>query len=97
MTYRTLTIYQVGATFALFYIGSDEGSRYRQIGVATATAISGPWTRSEGPLDLGVKSDANNPAACFEPDGSISMRSGVAASGRVSSSRRGSSTSNPAL
>ena len=66
-------IYQVGSTFALFYIGSDEGSRYRQIGVATATAVAGPWTRSDQPLDLGVKTDANNPAACFEPDGSIKL------------------------
>jgi hypothetical protein len=66
-------IYRVGATFVLFYIGSDEGSVYRQIGIASAGAITGPWTRSDRPLDLGVKTDANNPAACFEPDGSVKL------------------------
>ena len=66
-------IYQTGSTFVLYYIGSDEGSRYRQVGIATAPAVTGPWTRSDAPLDLGVKSDANNPAACFEPDGSVKL------------------------
>jgi hypothetical protein len=66
-------IYRVGMTFVLFYIGSDEGSRYRQIGVATASAIAGPWNRSDRPLDLGVKTDGNNPAACFELDGSVKL------------------------
>lgn len=66
-------IYRVGETFVLFYIGSDECTRYRQIGVATARDITGPWTRSDEPLDLGLKSDANNPAACFEPDGSVKL------------------------
>jgi formylglycine-generating enzyme len=66
-------IYRVGPTFVLFYIGSDEGARYRQIGVATAAAIAGPWTRSDRPLDLGVKTDSNNPAACFEADGSVKL------------------------
>ncbi len=66
-------IYRVGPTFVLFYNGADEGSRYRQIGVATAPAITGPWTRSTAPLDLGIATDANNPSACFEPDGSIKL------------------------
>ena len=66
-------VYRVGGSFLLFYIGSDVGSRYRQIGVATAARITGPWARSERPLDLGVKSDANNPAACFERDGSLRL------------------------
>lgn len=66
-------IYQSGSTFVLYYIGSDEGSRYRQIGIATAPAIGGPWTRSDAPLDLGVKSDANNPSAIFEADGSVKL------------------------
>jgi hypothetical protein len=66
-------IYRTGATFVLYYIGSDVGSRYRQIGIATAPAITGPWTRRDQPLDLGVASDANNPSACFEPDGSVKL------------------------
>lgn len=66
-------IYRVGDTFVLFYIGSDEGSAYRQIGVATAPDATGPWKRSEAPLDLGVATDANNPAACFAPDGSVRL------------------------
>jgi hypothetical protein len=66
-------IYKVKDTFVLFYIGSDEGLGYRQVGVATASAITGPWVRSAQPLDLGINSDANNPAACFEPDGSVKL------------------------
>lgn len=66
-------IYRVGHTFVLYYIGSDEGSRYREIGIATAPAVTGPWTRSDRPLDLGIRSDANNPAAHFEPDGSVKL------------------------
>lgn len=66
-------IYQVGDKFILFYIGSDVGQSYRQIGCATAPAITGPWTRSDHPLDLGCASDANNPSACFEPDGSLKL------------------------
>lgn len=66
-------IYRVGNLFVLFYIGSDIGSAYRQIGYATAPTISGPWTRSAQPLDLGCATDANNPAACFEPDGSLKL------------------------
>ena len=66
-------IYHVGSTFVLFHNASEEGSRYRQIGVVTAPAVTGPWTRSDRPLDLGVASDANNPAAWFEPDGSVKL------------------------
>ena len=66
-------IYKVGDTFVLYYIGSDVGSTYRQIGIATAKAITGPWTRSDQPLNLGVVSDANNPSACFEADGSVKL------------------------
>ena len=66
-------IYQVGGTFALFYIGSDVGSSHRQIGIATASSVAGPWTRRDKPLDLGLISDANNPAAWFEPDGSVKL------------------------
>jgi hypothetical protein len=66
-------IYQVGDKFVLFYIGSDVGATYRQVGYATASAITGPWTRGEHPLDLGCATDANNPSACFEPDGSLKL------------------------
>jgi hypothetical protein len=66
-------IYRVGETFVLYYNASKEGSHYRQIGIATAPAVTGPWTRSDRPLELGIRSDANNPAACFEPDGSVKL------------------------
>jgi hypothetical protein len=66
-------IYKVGDTFVLFYIGSDAGSNRRQIGIATASSIAGPWMRRDEPLDLGLASDANNPAAWFEPDGSVKL------------------------
>lgn len=66
-------IYRVGADFVLFYNASEEGSRLRQIGVATAPAVTGPWSRSDRPLDLGVASDANNPAAYFDPDGRVRL------------------------
>ena len=66
-------IYKSGDTFVLYYIGSEVGSRHRQIGIATAKAIAGPWTRREQPLDLGVAGDANNPSACFEADGSVKL------------------------
>lgn len=66
-------IYRAGDGFALFYNASDEGSPYRQVGVATAPSVEGPWSRSDTPLDLGIESDANNPAALFEPDGSVKL------------------------
>lgn len=66
-------ICKVGGTFVLFYIGSDVDSSYRQIGIATASSIAGPWTRQDKPLDLGLAADANNPAAWFEPDGSVKL------------------------
>ena len=66
-------IYKVGGTFVLFYIGSDIGSRYRQIGIATAPSVAGPWTRRDKPLDLGLNVDANNPAAWIEPDGRVKL------------------------
>lgn len=59
--------------FLLYYIGSREGSRHREIGLATAENIAGPWQRPERPLDLGVQCDANNPAALLEADGSVKL------------------------
>jgi hypothetical protein len=67
------SVYKTGSTFVLFYIGSERGSRHRQIGIATANAIGGPWSRREQPLDLGIATDANNPAALFEPDGIVKL------------------------
>ena len=67
------SIYKVGDTFVLYYIGSDVGSSFRQIGIATARPVVGPWTRRDQPLDLGLAGDANNPAAWFEPDGSVKL------------------------
>jgi hypothetical protein len=66
-------IYEHRGKFWLFYIGSDHGSFYRQIGVAVADRITGPWQRPDQPLDLGIACDANNPAALFEPDGSVKL------------------------
>jgi hypothetical protein len=66
-------IYKTGKAYVLFYIGSDEGSSYRRIGYASAAAVTGPWIRNDQPLDLGIASDANNPAACFDPDGSLKL------------------------
>jgi hypothetical protein len=66
-------IYKVGETFVLYYNASAVASRYRQIGIATAPSVTGPWTRRDKPLDLGLAADANNPAACFEPDGSVRL------------------------
>jgi hypothetical protein len=66
-------IYCVGDTFVLYYNACEEGSTYRQIGVATAPAVTGPWTRRNTPLDLGLQTDANNPSAFFEPDGSVKL------------------------
>ena len=67
------TIYKVGDQFVLFYSGCDVSSRYRQIGIVTASSITGPWTRRDKPLDLGLAADASNSAAWFESDGSVKL------------------------
>jgi len=66
-------IYKVGSTVVLYYNASEVGTRYRQIGIATAPVVTGPWKRRDQPLDLGVARDANNPAAYFEPDGRVKL------------------------
>jgi hypothetical protein len=66
-------IYQVGSEFVLYYNAATEGSRFRQVGMAWAPSITGPWTRSNAALDLGITCDGNNPAACFEADGSVKL------------------------
>lgn len=66
-------VYRAGSQFVLFHNGAKAGSLFRQLGMATADSIEGPWTCSPEPLDIGVYSDANNPAAIFEPDGSVKL------------------------
>jgi len=65
------TIHRVGDEYILFYIGSDKDSVLRQIGYAVAKEITGPWRRSDTPIDFGQ--DANNPAVIFHADGSVKM------------------------
>lgn len=64
-------VYRWGERFVLYYIGSDEGSSYRQIGIATSASISGPWERHEVALDVGAACDANNPSMCTMADGRV--------------------------
>jgi hypothetical protein len=71
------TVHKIGATFVLFYIGSDgatlqTGSRSLQrfLGYATAPSVRGPWTRSARAV---VAGDANNPALCVDTDGSVKL------------------------
>ncbi len=64
-------VYRWQNRFLLFYIGSDYQSSYRQIGLATAPAISGPWERPDQALELGVAGDANNPSMCNMADGRV--------------------------
>jgi len=66
-------IYRVGGGYVLFYIGLDEGSSFRRIGLATAPTPRGPWVRRDEPLHLGLHDDANNPSACFAADGSLRL------------------------
>ena len=66
-------IYEHDGRFYLFYIGCDRGNPLRQLGVAVADRITGPWRRPDQPLDLGLAGDANNPAAVFARDGSVKL------------------------
>ena len=68
------TIHRTSGGFALYYIGSPcqpnaTGFRFRKVGLATSASIEGPWARIDEPLSLGQ--DANNPAPCFRPNGSL--------------------------
>ena len=65
------SIYKTGDVYVLYYNASQEGSKIRQVGYATATNINGPWKRNDNPIDF--DSDANNPAAYFERDGSVKL------------------------
>jgi hypothetical protein len=64
------SIYKTGGTYVLYY-NARGNAPYRQIGYATAKHVTGPWTRNDQPIDFGR--DANNPAAFFEPDGSVKL------------------------
>ncbi len=65
------TVHRAGDEFVLFYIGSPRGSGLRKVGYATAPCVTGPWTRVDKELPL--SEDANNPAPCFEADGSVKL------------------------
>lgn len=65
------TIHKFGEKYILFYNGCAEGRKVRKIGYAAADYITGSWKRIDTPLPL--SEDANNPAACFEKDGSIKL------------------------
>jgi hypothetical protein len=71
------TIHKIGDTFVLFYIGSDghtvgpDGRNpLRHIGYATASAITGPWVRSDHPI---IAQESDNPAVYVEADGSVKL------------------------
>jgi hypothetical protein len=62
-------VVKAGSTYVLYYIGSRIGSPLRKVGYAWSSSIAGPWQRRDEPLPLGE--DANNPAPCIHPDGSL--------------------------
>lgn len=66
-------VYRCGDGYALFHNASRVGGHYRELGVLTADEITGPWRRRDEALKLGVESDANNPAALFEADGTVRL------------------------
>lgn len=72
------TIHRIGDRYVLYYIGSDATTPMpgfpkllaRAIGYATASAITGPWTRCATPI---IPADSNNPAVYVEPTGAIKL------------------------
>ncbi|MHC4506280.1 MAG: glycoside hydrolase family protein [Planctomycetota bacterium] len=62
-------IVRSGGAFVLYYQGIACGSSLRKIGYARADQIEGPWQRSDREIPL--TDDANNPAPCVRPDGSV--------------------------
>ena len=53
MTNHNPTIHKVGNQYALFYMGTQDGTLYtKRVGVALADSLDGPWQRSEKPLLL---------------------------------------------
>jgi len=64
-------ILKVGNRFVLYYQGIACNASRRKIGYAWATDIDGPWQRCDHEIPL--TEDANNPAPCIRPDGSVLM------------------------
>lgn len=65
-------IMKIGDEYALFYIGCCDGTaETRAIGCARAKELTGEWIRPDQPLRL--PPNANNPAVCPAPDGSLMM------------------------
>lgn len=65
-------ILKIGGEYVLFYIGCCDGTaETRAIGYARAKELTGEWIRSDEPLAL--PKNANNPAVCPAPDGSLMM------------------------
>ncbi|MFC1763308.1 glycoside hydrolase family protein [Planctomycetota bacterium] len=53
MTCHNPTIHKVGDQYALFYMGTQDGTLYtKRIGIAVAESLNGPWQRSDEPLLL---------------------------------------------
>ncbi|WP_369434017.1 glycoside hydrolase family protein [Psychromonas sp. MME1] len=51
MTCHNPTIHKIGDKYALFYIGTTEGSVYsKRIGMATSDSLYGPWKRCDTPI-----------------------------------------------
>lgn len=65
-------IMKISDEYALFYIGCCDGTaETRAIGCARAKELTGEWIRPDQPLRL--PPNANNPAVCPAPDGSLMM------------------------
>ncbi|MFC1600908.1 glycoside hydrolase family protein [Candidatus Sumerlaeota bacterium] len=62
-------IVRLDEIFVLYYQAIACNSRLRKIGYAWAAKIEGPWHRCEREIPL--TEDANNPAPCIRPDGSV--------------------------
>lgn len=65
------TIHKVGSDYVLFHNACASGSVVRKIGYAAAPSVEGPWERIDKPLPL--SEDANNPAPCFNADGTVRL------------------------
>ncbi|MHC4251317.1 MAG: glycoside hydrolase family protein [Planctomycetota bacterium] len=62
-------IVRSGGRFVLYYQAIACGSKLRKIGYAWSDSIEGPWHRCDREIPL--TEDANNPAPCVRPDGSV--------------------------
>jgi len=53
MTCHNPTIHKVGEQYALFYMGTQDGTVHtKRIGIAVSDSLDGPWKRSDEPLIL---------------------------------------------